>query len=344
MNHSAIPSLNRKFSRPFFFINTALVYLTTLPTHWIMTTLGYKRGVLPLLIAMSEGRKGGKHAFKSYTPSAQDIFVSTYAKSGTNWMMQLAHQIAFHGAGEYEHIHDVVAWPEMQIIKSVSLESTLVQNASPAHKRVIKTHLAANHVPYSEAAHYLTVVRDPKEVFVSSYHFCLGTYGPFMPDVDTWFELFLTEKFPMSSGSSWAEHTASYWALKDKPNVLILFYGDMKKDLPLTAQRVADFLGITLTPGEMKAVIDKSSFSYMSAIDHKFIPMPIENTPWANKPKLMREGRSGNARELLSVEQQDRIDQRFKEELRALGSDFPYEKYFKNSQQRSTDAKVEIAG
>jgi hypothetical protein len=328
MSTPEIPTLNRKFSKPFYFINTALIYLTTIPTHWVLTKLGYKRGMLPVLVAMSEGRKGGKHAFVSYTPSVQDIFVCTYAKSGTNWMMQLAHQVAFHGAGDYEHIHDVVAWPEMQIIKSIALESTLVQKASPAHRRVIKTHLPAKYVPYSEASRYVTVVRDPKEVFVSSYHFCLGTYGPFMPDIDAWFELFLTKKFPMSTGSSWAEHTASYWALRDKPNVLIVFFGDMKKDLHLTAQRVADFLGVSLTADEMKAVVEKSSFSYMSGIDHKFLPMPRENTPWANKPKMMREGRSGNAKELLTVGQQNRIDQHFKAELQMLGSDFPYDKYF----------------
>jgi hypothetical protein len=328
MNDSAIPALNRKFSRPFYFINTALVYLTTLPTHWVLTKLGYPRGMLPVIIAMSEGKQGGKRAFAAYTPSAQDVFVATYAKSGTNWMMQLAHQIAFHGAGDYAHIHDVVAWPEMQLIKSVALASTAVQNASPSRKRVIKTHLAANYVPYSEAAHYVTVIRDPKEVFVSSYHFCRGTYGPFMPDIDAWFDLFLSDKFPMSAGGTWAEHTASYWALRNKPNVLVLFFGDMKKDLPSTAQRVADFLGITLTADELKAVVEKSSFSYMSSIDDKFLPMPRENTPWVNNLKMMREGRSGNAKELLTIEQQHRIDEHFNAALQKLGSDFPYEKYF----------------
>lgn len=328
MSTAAIPALERKFPLPVRLINLALIYLTTLPSHWVLKRLGYKQGMLPTIISLSEGRRGGKNAFKGYTPAAQDIFVSTYAKSGTNWMMQLAHQIAFHGAGEYEHIHDVVAWPEMQAIKSVGLESTLVQQASPAHMRVIKTHLSAAYVPYSEAAHYLTVIRDPKEVFVSSYHFCCGTYGPFMPDFDTWFESFLTNQFPMGQGSTWAEHTASYWALRHKPNMLVLNFKEMTKDLQRTARQVADFLGVSLTADELQAVVDKSSFSYMSSIDHKFVPMPQENTPWGAKPKLMRQGRSGNSRELLSQAQQDRIDQHFKKELVSLGSDFPYDTFF----------------
>jgi hypothetical protein len=336
MHTPEIPTLERKFPRPVYLLNLALIYLTTIPAHWLLLKLGHKQGMLPMIVRLSEGRRGGRNAFVGYTPSAQDIFVSTYAKSGTNWMMQLAHQIVFHGAGEYEHIHDVVAWPEVQAIKSVALASTVVQQAAPAHRRVIKTHLAADHVPFSDAAHYLTVLRDPKEVFVSSYRFCHAVYGPFMPDVDTWFEVFLTSKFPMGLGSSWAGHTASYWALRDKPNVLILHFADMTQDLHLTAQRVADFLGVMLTAEQLNAVVERSSFSYMSSIDHKFVPMPKENTPWGSKPKLMRQGRSGNSRELLTQEQQNRIDQHFKRELELLASDFPYDHYYGN---RSGDSQ-----
>ena len=50
-----------------------------------------------------------KNPFKGYQPTEHDVFVVTYVKSGTNWMMQLAHQLLFHGEGDYEHIHCVVA-------------------------------------------------------------------------------------------------------------------------------------------------------------------------------------------------------------------------------------------
>ncbi len=53
-----------------------------------------------------------KNPFGSYVPTRHDVFVATYAKSGTNWMMQIAHQLAFHGEGEFDHIHCVVPWPD----------------------------------------------------------------------------------------------------------------------------------------------------------------------------------------------------------------------------------------
>jgi hypothetical protein len=105
---------------------------------------------------------------------------------------------------------------------AVSLNDERVQNASPTKLRVIKTHLAARYVPYCENSRYLIVVRDPKEILVSSYHFTAGVAGPLMPKPDVWFALFLTRTFPLSFGSTWAEHTAGYWALRHRPNVLVL--------------------------------------------------------------------------------------------------------------------------
>ena len=52
----------------------------------------------------------------AYQPTEHDVFVVTYVKSGTNWMMQLAHQLLFTASGEYEHIHCVVAWPDTKLM------------------------------------------------------------------------------------------------------------------------------------------------------------------------------------------------------------------------------------
>lgn len=330
MDNTAIPSINRKFPKPLKLLFTLMTYLISLPLYWLITKLGFGQKMLSMNIKMSAGTKGGNRAFNSYTPTEHDIFVCTYAKSGTNWMLQIAHQIAFHGAGDYEHIHDVVPWPDLRgaMLKSIALNNQLVQQASPEGKRVIKTHLHAQQVPYNADAHYLVVIRDPKEIFVSSFHFGEGVFGPFMPDFDSWFELFFTPDFPYNFGCNWAEHTAAYWALRDKSNVQLMLYADMKLDLRKTVAKVATFLGATLSNEETELVIEKSSFAYMSKIDDKFIPMPRDNMPWGKKMKMMREGKPGNSKELLTQAQQERIDQHCKQELARLGSDFPYDDYF----------------
>src|SRR5215471_4515279 len=46
--------------------------------------------------------------FPNYEPGEHDVLVCAYFKSGTNWTMQIATQIAYRGAAEFEHIHDLV--------------------------------------------------------------------------------------------------------------------------------------------------------------------------------------------------------------------------------------------
>src|SRR5579864_9213594 len=140
-----------------------------------------------------------KNPFRGYVPTRHDVFVATYAKSGTNWMMQMAHQLLFHGQGEFEHIHCVVPWPDTTIMGPMSkyaipVDDPSVWQTSPEQKRVIKTHFDWELLPYSEEARYIMVIRDPKDIFVSSYFFLKdGILGPAMPSVDTWYKFFFSK-------------------------------------------------------------------------------------------------------------------------------------------------------
>jgi hypothetical protein len=272
-------------------------------------------------------RKG--NPFRGYQPGPQDVFVMTYAKSGTNWMMQIAHQLIHHGQSDYDHLHDLVPWPDTTAIPflkkyAIPLGEATAWQQAPERLRVIKTHFDFEMLPDSDQAKYIAVIRDPKDIFVSNYLFVRdGVYGPAMPKVETWLELFLTPQFPI--GGSWAVNTAGYWAQRHRPNVLIASFKEMKRDLRGVVLKVADFLKIDVSDAVIDEVCRKSSFEYMKAIDEKFAIGKM--IAWREPGAMIRTGKQGGSSEMLSREQQQRIDQYFIAELKRLGSDFPYEEF-----------------
>jgi hypothetical protein len=195
---------------------------------------------------------------------------------------------------------------------------------SPERLRVIKTHFNWDMLPYSTDARYIAVIRDPKDIFVSNYFFVRdGVLGPAMPSVDTWFNMYLTHGFLI--GGSWAVNAAGYWAERHRPNVLIMSFKAMKRDLRGTVLKVAEFLDIKVSSDVIDEVCRQSSFEYMKRIDEKFrIGKMIA---WQAEGAMMRTGREGGASELLTPERQRQIDAHFIAELERLGSDFPYREF-----------------
>ena len=83
-------------------------------------------------------------------------------------------------------------------------------------------------------------------------------------------------------------------------------------------------MGVNLTPEQQQQVIEKSSFAYMKAINHKFSPI-IGNTGMMD---VIRKGQTGSGGEIFTSAQLARVDDFCKRELQQLGSDFPYDERF----------------
>ena len=99
----------------------------------------------------------------------------------------------------------------------------------------------------------------------------------------------------------------------------------MKRNLPQAVRTIADFLNVPADDEILQEVCRKSSFDYMRNIDKKFEVWNI--VPWRSKTGMMRKGLHGGSSELLSLEQRKEIDRYFIQELKRLGSDFPYEEF-----------------
>jgi aryl sulfotransferase len=292
-------------------------------------------GLWPRL--MSRRPIAPSHAFGDYHPSAHDVFVCSYFKAGTTWTLQIATQIAFRGQAEFDNIHHVVPWPDVPappVARNIiPLSDRSPAERSPTGLRVIKTHLSRAHVPFTSEARYIVVSRDPKDCTVSAYRFVQAlALGPLMPTIGHWVDYSLSPSFP----DPWPEHLAGYWAVRHEPNVLFLTYEQLSRDHAGSVRRMADFMGVDLTPAELASVVAQSTFAAMKAAGSKFEPGRV--VPWGSERAMMRRGVSGGSSELLTPEQQRRIDDHCRSELLRLGCDFPYDAVFGRDRSLPTGA------
>ena len=292
----------------------------------IAKRLGLGKQVVKLPMRRLRSHKLKALAFAGYEPTEHDVFVATFGKSGTNWMMQIAQQIAHRGEAEFDHIHSVAAWPDSPAPGPIPLHDAGPRESSPTGLRIIKTHLETEYVPYEPKATYLTVLRDPKEVLVSSYYFIGGLLGVLSHvTIDDWFELATASGGLMEA---WAIHTASFWDWRDRENVLVLNFRDVKGEARQSIERVAATMGVDLTEEQFAKVLDRASLDYMKAHESQFAPPQAVFADRANPTLMIRRGASGGSEELLSHAQQSEIDRRCQSELLKIGSEFPYLKMF----------------
>jgi Sulfotransferase domain len=316
---------------PAFAVRVAYCFVLDFVIAPVVRRLERSDRILRVLGAATQRRARSsvaRNPFGCYTPGEQDVFVMAYPKSGQNWMLQIVYQLIHHGKGEFDHIHSVVPWPDVVLATrtwrnyAIPLRLATAWRTAPEPKRVIKTHLDWELLPYSKEARYIAVIRDPKDVFVSFYFFARNNLlGRAMPSLSAIYRSYLKGESLMGS---WALNAAGYWAQRHRPNVLVVSFASMKRDLEATVRRLAEFLEIRVSDEVIQEVCRKSSFDYMKSIDERFAP--FQGAPWRSKTFMMRNGEQGASSALLTPEQQREIDAIFIAELQKLGSDLPYDK------------------
>ncbi len=208
---------------------------------------------------------------ESYTPRPEDVFVVTQMKCGTTWMQHVVFQILHRGRGDLvetgRQMYAVSPWIEGRM--SVDIDAAPPVGAERP-SRIIKTHLPASLCPFSGAAKYIYVARHPVSCFASCIDFVVTNVGAMAPPQDQ-FEAWYTSADLMWWGT-WTDHVKGWWdRAQREPNVLFLYFEDMKQDLPAVVRQVAAFLGVApLTEAELADVVRTCGFKYMQQHQDSF--------------------------------------------------------------------------
>jgi hypothetical protein len=134
--------------------------------------------------------------------------------------------------------------------------------------------------------------------------------APQMPrTVQTWVE---DDKPVEQFGSSLAftvHHLAQLWAIRDRPNVLLFHYGDLRSDLPGSVRQLAAGLGITLADETVAAVVGAATFESMRADADRAAPNTFVGL-WRDNRQFFAEGRVGAWRDSFTPPELEAYDER----------------------------------
>lgn len=189
---------------------------------------------------------------------------------------------------------------------------------------------------------YLT--RNVKDVILSFFHHYRNIVG-YKGSLDDFIYCFMNSQIIYAP---FFDHILDFWAIKDNPNILFLFYEDMKADLMPIIEKVSGFLGKSYTEKQLTELANHLSvenmrsmfrFHYKLCIKKLYCFFHLEN-PSCNHEHMLnlirkyndtckdpdysfiRKGKVGAFKEEMTLEQIKLIDEWTKKCLH--GSDFPY--------------------
>jgi aryl sulfotransferase len=202
-----------------------------------------------------------------------DIIIATWSKTGTTLTQQVVTQLVFNGATDVLGAA-VSPWIEFRLMPdAVSIAEGLT------HRRILKSHLPLDALVFSPQAKYIYIGRDARDVVWSMHHHhasftpeaysafnsAPGRVGPPMeppnPDVRAYYHEWL-DKDGYPFWPFWA-HVQSWWNARKLPNVLLVHFANLKRDLAGEAMRIARFLDIEVAPSALPTILERCSIDHM---------------------------------------------------------------------------------
>lgn len=214
-----------------------------------------------------------------------DVVIATYAKSGTTWTQQIVGQMLLGPDPELE-VAEISPWVDLRVPpKEVKLP--LIEGQS--HRRFLKTHLPVDALRFSAKAKYLYLARDGRDVMWSMYNHHAnanafwyeslndtpGRIGPPIEpppdDVVEYFRQWLVgDGYPF--WSYW-ENIRTWWAIRDLPNVRLIHFAELKRDMRGKMREIAQFLEIEVNTDDWPKIELYCSFDWMKANATKSTPL-----------------------------------------------------------------------
>ena len=254
-----------------------------------------------------------------------DVVIATYAKSGTTWMQQIVAQLVFEGAEDVETSH-LSPWIDLRIMPPEALAGVEAQT----HRRFVKTHLPVDALVFSPRAKYLYVGRDGRDALWSMYNHHAnanehwygalnntpGRVGPPIEPPPASIHQYYRDWFAGDGFPFWPywENIRSWWAVRDLPNVKLVHFNELKRDLEGSIRSIGKFLDIAVDDATMTKIVEHCGFDYMKA--HAGKVAPLGGALWeGGASTFIHKGTNGRWKDTLTGEESAEYERRALAEL-----------------------------
>ena len=256
-----------------------------------------------------------------FKPRANDIVVATTYKAGTTWAQTIVANLIFSGKLPGS-IHDLSPWLEQ---RTRPLELVLSLLDRQIHRRAVKTHLPLDGLPFYENVKYVSVGRDPRDVFMSYWNFYRnfspqfislansipGRVGeelrPCPDDIHELWRNWMTRAcFPWERDGyplgSVLHHARTWWDYRHLPNILLVHFADLLVDLESGIRRIARFLEISPPPEAWPTIVHNCTFAEMRKHGDELMPQ-LKMIVKGGGDSFFHKGTNGRWRDILSADE-----------------------------------------
>lgn len=249
-----------------------------------------------------------------------DIFVVTYPKSGTNWMIEILSLIIKDGDPSW--VRSVPIWQRAPWCETVVGAFSLPDESTP---RLMSSHLPIQLFTksfFTSKAKVIYMGRNPRDVVVSLYHYSKiagQLKDPGTPD--QFLQNFLKGEVQFGS---WFDHIKGWIRMQGKDNFLFITYEELQKDLPGSVRRVCQFLGWRLSEEALASVVAHSAFEAMKANPMSNFTLLPPSLLDQRRGAFLRKGVCGDWKNHFTVAQSQAFDRVYREQMQGLPA-FPWD-------------------
>ncbi|XP_059639493.1 cytosolic sulfotransferase 17-like [Cornus florida] len=300
----------------------------------LVSTLPREKGWLTEHVQLYEGFWFGSKYLQGtialqqhFKARANHVFLVTIPKSGTTWFKALLFAITNRKRYDF-HNHPLLTTNPHEFVPYLEGYAIEHPTSNP------DTPLLATHIPYTSLPKSILdqsgcpivyVFRDPKDMFVSQWHFVSKLRPKELPvrSIEELFEQFCRGVSPY--GPFW-DHVLGYWraSVECPDKVLFLKYEDMKSEPFVVVKRLAEFLGHPFSleeenEGVVGKIVELCSFENLSKLEVNKIGSHTDGTTFVVPNNIFfRQGKVGDSKNYLTSEMVMRIDQITKEKFKDL--------------------------